>query len=77
MKTVSVKAKISSKLVQADGQVSLSIMANYTDDEGNRVNEEWAKYTPVFHTSMTVKDEDVMAAFNQGDAVTILIQKED
>ena len=77
MKTVSAKAKVSNKVVLDDGQVNLSFTANYTDDEGNRVNEEWAKYTPAFSLSMTVKDTDVMADFEWGDPVTVLIQKED
>jgi len=45
-----------------DGQAKLTFTANYTDpDTGERVNQEWAKYTPGFSLSMWVLNEVVEA----------------
>lgn len=39
-----------------DGQTHLKFHAPYTDDAGNRINQEWAKYTPALNIEMTVID---------------------
>lgn len=54
-----VKAIVNAVEPSTDGeQVKVSYGAHYTDPKtGERVNEEWAKYTPGFSNEMWVKPE--------------------
>lgn len=56
-----VKAWVNSVERSADGsQVKVSLRANYTDPKtGERVNQEWAKYTPSFSNEFWVTPEVV------------------
>jgi hypothetical protein len=74
-----VKATVASVEKQTDGQSKVVFSANYTDPAtGERVNTEWAKYTPGFSCNMWVLDEvverDGLAA---GQAYTLTFTKED
>lgn len=55
----SIKARVTAVEPATDGsQVKVAFNANYTDPvTGERVNEEWAKYTPAFSQEMWVKPE--------------------
>ena len=39
-----------------EGESRISFIAPYTDAEGKRINEEWAKYTPCLTLQMNVLD---------------------
>lgn len=55
-----VKTTVRSVEEQADGQSKVSFWAHYTDPAtGERVNQEWAKYTPAFNCEMWVLNEVV------------------
>lgn len=51
-----VKAKIAN-LERQGNQTKITLSANYTDDEGNRVNQEWAEATPGFSNTIWVLNE--------------------
>lgn len=54
---VKVYSKVAVPAADADtteGETRLSFIAPYTDSEGKRVNEEWAKYTPCITLQMNV-----------------------
>lgn len=70
---ITAKVKCTSTAVQPDGQVSVTIEADYDDGR----NKEWAKYTPALTLAMTVKDE-VAGHFEQGRTYTMqLVPDED
>ena len=50
-------AKIWNRVDAGDGQTRLEWTAPYQDDKGNRLNEEWYKYTPAITLHITVKNE--------------------
>lgn len=70
-------AKVKAVKVQpvGDGQTSLTFTAHYSDDQGNRVNEEWAMYTPNAQFSMTVLDS-VAEGITEGLAYTVTFTPE-
>ena len=72
--SVTVKARVMSVQPATDGQRTIGFIANYTDQNGARVNQEWAKYTPAYSQTMTVLD-GVMDEFAVGDEVDIVITK--
>lgn len=55
-KAITAKVKLYRKTPVGDGQTGLKFMAPYTDADGNRINEDWAKYTPALHIDITVID---------------------
>jgi hypothetical protein len=60
-----------------DNQTRLRFNAPYNDKDGNRINEEWAKYTPALNLDMTVMNEVVEAqALEIGDSFTVRFDKE-
>lgn len=72
------KVRIANTESAADGQTKLNFTANYTDSEGNRVNQDWAKYTPGFNLTMWVLDEVVEAnGIEAGQNYTLTFSKED
>lgn len=74
---VTAKVKCYSKSGGMAGtSVSLSFSANYTDDNGNRINEDWAVATPALSVSMTVKPE-VGELFEQGKSYTLTFEREE
>lgn len=55
MSKVNAVVKLFSKEQLTDlDQYKLQFFAPYTDDEGNRLNEEWSKFTPSLAIQMTV-----------------------
>lgn len=72
---VTAKVKCTSKTENADGSFALGFNANYADDNGNRLNEEWAVYTPHCFTQMTVV-ASVGELFEPGKAYTLSFQEE-
>lgn len=74
-KTMTAKVKVRKVQPLGDGQTSLGFYAHYTDDEGNRVNEEWAKYTPALSLDMTVLDS-VAEGIELGQACTLTLAYE-
>lgn len=58
-------------------QKLLRFSANYTDAEGNRVNEDWAEATPSFNLSMYVVNEVVEAnSIETGQEYTLTFEKD-
>lgn len=53
-----VKAKITNLEPQGN-QTKVTFSANYTDDEGNRVNQDWAEATPGFSNTIWIVNEVV------------------
>lgn len=51
---ITAKVRCQSRTEVDDTQDRVTFQANYTDAEGNRVNQEWAKYTPAFNLDMCV-----------------------
>lgn len=72
-----VKARVNSVEPEGD-QVKVVFTANYTDlKTGERVNEEWAKYTPGFEHKMWVRPEVIERdGIETGQAYTITYEKD-
>lgn len=66
------KIKLTSLEPTGGGEQKALFTANYTDAQGNRVNQEWARYTPGFSLSMWLTDEFVQrAALEPGQDYTV------
>lgn len=72
---VTAKVKCYSKNDVGEGNASLAFSANYTDDKGNRINEDWAVATPTLSVSMTV-NAAAAQRFEQGKAYTLTFEEE-
>lgn len=71
-----VKAKITGLEPQGN-QTKVTFSANYTDDNGNRVNIEWAEATPGFsNTIWILNDIAERQALAVGDNFELLYTKE-
>lgn len=46
---------------QFNDQAKVRFTANYTNRAGERVNQEWARYTPAFNLEMWLSDEFMAA----------------
>lgn len=82
MITVAFTAKIKVTNVQADSvgdQKQVSFTANYTDASGERVNQEWAKYTPGFSLQMWLTNEflDAHPELAAGQDFTLTFEKDE
>lgn len=51
---ITAKVRCGSRTEVDDTQDRVTFGANYSDADGNKVNAEWAKYTPLFSLDMTV-----------------------
>lgn len=62
-----------------DTQKKLTFTANYSDPAtGERVNQEWAKYTPAFNLTMYVLNEVVETnGIESGQAYTLLFSQDE
>jgi hypothetical protein len=72
---ITAKVKLNRKGPVSAEQVELEFNANYADDNGNRVNEEWSRYTPNLYLRMFVT-EDAARHFEQGKAYTLTFTPE-
>lgn len=71
-----VKAKITGLEPQGN-QTKITLSANYTDDEGNRVNQDWAEATPGFSNTIWVLNSIVESqSLEVGQPFDILYRKE-
>lgn len=72
------KVRVSNIEKLDNGQQKVSFSANYTDRDGNRVNDDWAQYTPAFNNDIWVVDSVVDAnGIKVGDQYTLLYTKDD
>ena len=69
---MAVTAKIKLNTVQEIGpdHWQLSFTAPYADEKGNKINQEWAKYTPHLNINMSVND-DAVKHFEAGKSYTL------
>lgn len=74
--TVTAKVKCYSKTQTGDNAFSLQFSANYTDDNGNRINEDWAVATPALSVGMTV-NATAAEHFEQGKSYTLVFEPEE
>lgn len=72
---ISAKVRLNNKAVNDEGYVSLSFSANYADDQGNPINQDWAYATPHMSVSATVRSE-VGERFEQGKSYTLHFEEE-
>lgn len=66
------KVKCTARIPEGE-QEKVVFTANYTDAEGNRVNQEWAKYTPGFALTMWVLPE---VPFEVGKNYTLTFEED-
>ena len=72
-----VKAKITGLELQGN-QTKVTYSANYTDNEGNRVNQEWAEATPGYSNTIWILNEIVeRQGLEVGQPFEIFYQKEE
>lgn len=72
---ITAKLKCTNKVESAEGNVSLTFNANYRDDEGNLINQEWSYATPyaAYHTTVNA---EVGALFTQGKSYLVTFEEE-
>lgn len=74
---ITAKVKCYNKVAnEPDGNVSLAFNANYRDDDGNLINQEWAFATPHLGISMTV-NRATGDLFEQGKEYTLTFEVEE
>jgi hypothetical protein len=79
MTTVTAKVRCASKEVRGEGEnrmASVAFSANYSDAQGNRVNEEWSLATPHLSVSMTLNGA-AADLFEQGRNYTLVFEPEE
>jgi len=70
--TSTARVRVSNVQDAGDGQKVVSFFAPYSDGDGNRINEDWAKYTPALSMSVTLTDEAAgRPEFQMGADVTL------
>ena len=72
---ITAKLKCTNKVENQEGYVSLTFNANYRDDDGNLINQDWAYATPYAAYNTTVKAE-VGALFEQGKSYLVTFEEE-
>lgn len=72
---ITAKLKLNNKVENAEGNVALTFNANYRDDEGNLINQEWAYATPhaVYNTTVNAAIGEL---FTQGKSYVVTIEEE-
>lgn len=71
-----VKAKVMNLEPQGN-QTKVTFSANYTDDEGNRVNQDWAEATPGFSNTIWILNRVVESqGLEVGQPFELLYTKE-
>lgn len=55
----------------AEGESTVTFTANYANEAGERINEEWAKATPLFTCQMVVLDS---VPFEAGQNYTLTFE---
>lgn len=73
---ITAKLKLNSKAEHNEGNVGLVFGADYRDDEGNLINQEWAYATPSCSVTMMV-NAGVGELFTQGSTYTITFAEEE
>lgn len=72
---ITAKLKLTNKVDNEGGYTSLTFSANYRDDAGELINQEWAYATPYGVYNTTVR-ADVGALFTQGASYHVTFEEE-
>jgi len=55
--------------------VQVALEPRYTDDAGNRINEEFARYTPCGRLDLTIDNPPAAEQFEEGAYYEVLLTK--